>query len=342
MDMQESERLLREHRSTVLPLRDELKEIIGIELETYSVSYFVDEAMKLNHNRIDTEHLLLGLLREGGIARRVLRELNVNLEDLEIEVKAMSNGPCISTDVAQLLGFTDAAKQVLHYAAGEAQKVKSDYVRSEYILLGLIQEKNGIVAKTLTNFGVTLERVRGLLDPRPTLKLQHRTWQLNLNDVDKAIRDLVYLLNEAPFLDTSSSCSGHPDYYRTLYRTIVVDKDIEWFGSDSGAAIYNKKSRDWITFTVDDGLASNRITCIAKDTKEIWFGTFDAGMMKYDKESKTFSAYTRKEGLAHNCVLSLTVDGNYLWIGTQQGLSRFDKTNNTWTTYTAHQDSEDI
>jgi len=128
--------------------------------------------------------------------------------------------------------------------------------------------------------------------------------------------------------------------------TILVDGEVVWFGSDSGATTYNKKTQDWMTYTVDDGLVSNRITCIVKDGEQLWFGTYDAGLMRYDKKSKRWQNYTRKDGLAHNCVLSIAVDsyndGIYLWIGTQRGLSRFDKANQTWTTFTENQDSEDV
>lgn len=186
-----------------------------------AVNYANEEAMRLNHVQIDTEHLLLGLLHEGrGIAVRVLRELGVNLEKLEMEVKAMIKKSSVFTDVEQPLEFTNAANQVLQYATEEAQKVESDYVYTEHILMGLIREIEGIAAKALANSGVTLEKVRELLDLRPMLEFQNGR-KLDPNSIDKAIRDLVYLLNEVPFLETSSSCSGHPDYYKSHSRTDV-------------------------------------------------------------------------------------------------------------------------
>ncbi len=183
--------------------------------------------MRLNHNKIDTEHLLLGLLQESQcvVVRLLQEELGVNLEKLQMEVKTMIKNAMGSTNVEQpefLLsfddlmakvknprGFTPAAHQVRQHVKQEAKKVESDYVWDEHILLGLIREGNGIAAKALANFGVTLERVRKLIDSRPVLKLS--SGQINLNNVDKEIRDLVCLLNEVPFLETSSSCSGHPD-----------------------------------------------------------------------------------------------------------------------------------
>lgn len=169
-----------------------------------------EEAVRLNHIQIDTEHFLLGLVHKSEVVRRLLRELRVDIIKLENEVKAMiCKKAVVPTDEVLFLGFTHAANQVLQYAIEEARKVGSDYVYGEHILLGLLQEKDGTVCKALSNFDVTLEKVGELTDPRPILKLS--TGQLNLNQIDKPIRNLVYLLNKAPFLETSCSCSGHPD-----------------------------------------------------------------------------------------------------------------------------------
>jgi len=121
-----------------------------------------------------------------------------------------------------------------------------------------------------------------------------------------------------------------------------VDGQIVWFGSDDGVVMYGKDSHDWMTFSTDDGLSSDRITCIARDDKYVWFGTFDAGIMRFDKNSKTWESYSKKDGLAHNSVFSIAVDGDHVWIGTHRGLSRYDKVKNTWTSYTKHGDSEDV
>ena len=140
--------------------------------------------------------------------------------------------------------------------------------------------------------------------------------------------------------------------------SVCIDGDIVWLGNNSGVTTYDKKSKKWKTYTVDDGLSSNRITCIAKraadsQTSQIWFGTFDAGVMKFDKNTRRWQTYSRKDGLAHNSVYSIAVDGDFdtasptqskdlLWIGTQQGLSRYDCRTSSFTTYTEYGDSEDI
>jgi len=124
--------------------------------------------------------------------------------------------------------------------------------------------------------------------------------------------------------------------------SICIDGDTVCFGNNSGVTRYDKKAEEWVTYTVDDGLASNKITCIAKGKDAIWFGTFDAGVMKYDKNAKTWQTYSMKDGLAHNCVLSIAVDGDTVWLGTQWGLSRYDSATKSFTTYTQYNDSEDI
>ncbi|MBM3242744.1 hypothetical protein FJZ31_41315 [Candidatus Poribacteria bacterium] len=124
--------------------------------------------------------------------------------------------------------------------------------------------------------------------------------------------------------------------------SLRIDDDIVWFGSNSGVTRYDKKTQKWVTYNVDDGLASNKITCITKGKDAIWFGTFDAGVMKYDKKTQQWQVYQRKDGLAHNCVFSIAVDGDKLWLGTQCGLSRYDTRLESFTTYTQYGDSEDI
>jgi len=124
--------------------------------------------------------------------------------------------------------------------------------------------------------------------------------------------------------------------------SVKVDGDIVWFGSGAGVITFDKRSQDWMTFSINNGLSSDKITCIAKDGKYIWFGTYDAGVIRYDKEKKIWESFSKKDGLSHNCVTSMAVDDDYLWIGTQHGLSRYDKSKNTWTIFTQYSDSEDV
>ncbi|MHA1704729.1 MAG: Clp protease N-terminal domain-containing protein [Promethearchaeota archaeon] len=185
------------------------------------ISCAKEEASRLNHSWINTGHFLLGLVHKSEVARRILYELGVDLIKLENEIKAIvCKKPVTSTDKTLFLGFTHATIQVLQYAREEAQKVRSDYVYGEHVLIGLLQKRESTAYKVLYNFGITLEKVRELIDPRPVLKLS--TGQLNLNHIDKPIRNLIYLLNKIPFLETSCSCSGHPDMPEREWKDGVI------------------------------------------------------------------------------------------------------------------------
>lgn len=118
------------------------------------------EARRLNHNYVGTEHILLGLVELGeGVAALALESLNVDLRKLRREVeKIVGTG-----DNILLLGelpFTPRAKKVIELASEEAQAMGQDYVGTEHLLLGLLREKEGIAAKILSGMGITLEAVR--------------------------------------------------------------------------------------------------------------------------------------------------------------------------------------
>jgi ATP-dependent Clp protease ATP-binding subunit ClpC len=133
------------------------------------INYASEEAIKLSHDQIDTEHLLLGLVHEGqGIAARALQELGVSLEKLETEVKKMVKKPSMLNDSRRSVDFSPSAKQVLQYAMEEAHRLEFDHVGTEHILLGLIREKNGVAGMALVKFGITLEKVRRVLKYQPT------------------------------------------------------------------------------------------------------------------------------------------------------------------------------
>ena len=118
------------------------------------------EAQRLNHEYIGTEHILLGLVQEGsGVAANVLKNLDIDLKKIRQEVeKLVKTGPSMVT-MGQL-PFTPRAKKVLELALEEASTLGHNYIGTEHILLGLIREKDGKAAKVLTNLGVKLEQVR--------------------------------------------------------------------------------------------------------------------------------------------------------------------------------------
>ncbi|MFA7677557.1 MAG: ATP-dependent Clp protease ATP-binding subunit, partial [Candidatus Omnitrophota bacterium] len=119
-----------------------------------------EEARRFNHDYIGTEHILLGLIREGeGVACAVLQNLGADLERLRIEIeKLVSTG-----SVASVLGdipFTPRAKKALELAAEEARSLSHNYIGTEHILLGLLREEEGIASQVLFSLGVDLRKVK--------------------------------------------------------------------------------------------------------------------------------------------------------------------------------------
>ncbi|MBI4713314.1 MAG: ATP-dependent Clp protease ATP-binding subunit [Planctomycetes bacterium] len=118
------------------------------------------EAQRLSHDAIGTEHILLGLIREGsGVAARVLMNLEVDLKKVAEEVENLIKNEPRPTATGQL-PFTPRAKKALEFAHEEATMLKHDYIGTEHLLLGLIREEEGIAARVLANLGVKPDEVR--------------------------------------------------------------------------------------------------------------------------------------------------------------------------------------
>ncbi|MDO8302925.1 MAG: Clp protease N-terminal domain-containing protein, partial [Sedimentisphaerales bacterium] len=118
------------------------------------------EAQRFNHEYIGTEHILLGLVKEGsGVGANVLKNLDVDIKKLRLEVeKLVKSGP----DMVSMgkLPQTPRAKKVIEYAIEEARALNHNNVGTEHILLGLLRETEGIAAQVLMNLGLKLEDVR--------------------------------------------------------------------------------------------------------------------------------------------------------------------------------------
>ena len=131
------------------------------------------EAQRFNHEYIGTEHILLGLVKEGrGVGATVLRILNVDIEAVRLEVEKLVKG---SPDVVIMgkLPHTPRAKNVIEYAIAEARTLNHRYVGTEHILLGLLRETEGLACQVLLNLGLDLTAVRD-----ETLELLgERKWQ---------------------------------------------------------------------------------------------------------------------------------------------------------------------
>ena len=118
------------------------------------------EAQRFNHEYIGTEHILLGLVKEGsGVAANVLKNLDVDLRKIRFEVeKLVQSGPEMVT--MGKLPQTPRAKKVIEYSMEEARNLNHNYVGTEHILLGLLREQEGVAAQVLMNLGLKLEEVR--------------------------------------------------------------------------------------------------------------------------------------------------------------------------------------
>jgi ATP-dependent Clp protease ATP-binding subunit ClpC len=139
------------------------------------VIYFArDEANRLQHDYIGTEHLLLGIVREGeGIAAKVLSKLDLDFEQIQQAVENMVKSSGGTLTIGEI-PFTPRAKRVLELAIEEARLLGHNYVGTEHLLLGLIREGEGVAAQVLAELGVDRKRVREevlkLLGPTTTVK----------------------------------------------------------------------------------------------------------------------------------------------------------------------------
>ncbi len=118
------------------------------------------EAQRFNHEYIGTEHILLGLVKEGsGVGATVLRNLDIDLRKVRLEVeKLVKSGPDMVT--MGKLPQTPRAKKVIEYAIEEARNLGHNYVGTEHLLLGLLRERDGVAAQVLMNLNLKLEEVR--------------------------------------------------------------------------------------------------------------------------------------------------------------------------------------
>ncbi|TVP53695.1 MAG: NDP-hexose 4-ketoreductase, partial [Gemmatimonadales bacterium] len=116
-----------------------------------------DEAIRLQHDYVGTEHILLGLIREGeGVAAAVLTNLNADLDQIHERIEeAVKKGK--ATIALGELPYTTRAKKVLEFAMSEARDLNHSYVGTEHLLLGLLREEKGIAAQVLNSVGITLE-----------------------------------------------------------------------------------------------------------------------------------------------------------------------------------------
>ncbi len=126
-----------------------------------------DEARRLDHNYIGTEHILLGLIREGdGVAARTLESLRIGLDAARQQVEEIIGRG--QQEPSGHIPFTPRAKKVLELSLRESMQLGHDYIGTEHILLGLIRESDGVAAQVLVRLGADSDRVR-----QQVIKLLH-------------------------------------------------------------------------------------------------------------------------------------------------------------------------
>src|SRR4051812_32454242 len=119
-----------------------------------------EEASRLGHEYVGTEHMLLGLLRAGdGVAVTMLGNLNVPLDEVRNRIESMVRRGHGGSTRGPDLPYTSRAKKVLELAMNEARVEKHSYVGTEHLLLGMLVEAKGITAQVLTSFGVTIDNL---------------------------------------------------------------------------------------------------------------------------------------------------------------------------------------
>jgi ATP-dependent Clp protease ATP-binding subunit ClpC len=117
-----------------------------------------EEARTLNHNYVGTEHILLGLIREGGVAAQALESLGISLDAVRQQVEEII-GRGQQTPSGHI-SFTKRAKKALELSLRESLQLGHNYIGTGHILLGLIREGNGVAAQVLVKLGADLNQVR--------------------------------------------------------------------------------------------------------------------------------------------------------------------------------------
>ncbi|AMA74483.1 MULTISPECIES: ATP-dependent Clp protease ATP-binding subunit [Aneurinibacillus] len=160
-----------------------------------------EEAVRLGHKNIGTEHILLGLIREGdGIAAKALQALGLGLDKIQGEVEALiGRGGEQPTNI----NYTPRAKKVIELSMDEARKLGHTYVGTEHILLGLIREGEGVAARVLNNLGVSLNKARqqvlqllGSSEAMSSHQQNSSSAAVNTPTLDSLARDLTAVARE--------------------------------------------------------------------------------------------------------------------------------------------------
>ena len=158
-----------------------------------------EEAIRLNHNNIGTEHLLLGLVKEpDGIAAKVLAAYNITEEKVVSEVEQLIGH---GSGMGGTIQYTPRAKKVIELSLDEARKLNHNFVGTEHILLGLIRENEGVAARVLANLDLNITKARSqvvklLGSPEMSNKDAGSTKSQNTPTLDELARDLTVIAKD--------------------------------------------------------------------------------------------------------------------------------------------------
>ncbi len=174
-----------------------------------------EEARSFQHNYIGTEHLLLGLVREGeGIAAQVLRNLGVEVNQVRSAVEAIiGRGDRI---VLGEVGFTPRAKKVIELAVDEARRLNHRFIGTEHLLLGLIREGEGIASGVLESLGVRLDQARTEVEVLLALRQHKQEEAPAAPPVPAEATEL--LAEEEQRLDCANCGARSPGYFRYCFN----------------------------------------------------------------------------------------------------------------------------
>jgi ATP-dependent Clp protease ATP-binding subunit ClpA len=220
------------------------------------------EAQSLNHQYIGTEHILLGLIKEGsGVAVNVLNNLGVDLIKLRSEVLSMIQSGPFPVSLNERLPQLPRAARVIAYAMEEVRMLKHSHVGTEHILLGLLRAEEGVASQALIGQGLQLEQVReGIVHllgagvrstpppPRPRADIEDLPDEVEANaaELDAEIRRLTAAKEEAVANQEFEQAASLRDQVHELHRKKsamfhewIVNRPIEssWLSANDGAVL---------------------------------------------------------------------------------------------------------
>jgi ATP-dependent Clp protease ATP-binding subunit ClpC len=183
------------------------------------------EAQRFNHEYLGTEHMLLGIIKDGnGCAARLLKILGIDLRKVRLQVESLVQpGPDMVT--MWKLPRTPVAKAAVTYAVEESDTLRHNYVGTEHLLLGLLREQEGVAAQVLMNLGLKLEDVReevlSILADKKVAEPPHRAEQREICKVRGHVASGHVLTSNPPW----NICEYCNTRYR--YETNLVEMDVE-------------------------------------------------------------------------------------------------------------------